>query len=122
MTDRTVLRLADVDPAAGPDEALAARMCAAIHALRPEPPLVIVADGELARLLPSVALSQRSSHRPVVGYVLVEPVLPPVTDGWPDAPVTVVTDDPASDASVQGRLRGWRVLTSQQYAADVDAD
>lgn len=114
----TVLNLADIDPVPGPDAALGARMCAAITALQPEAPLIIVAEGERARLLPAIALSQRSNRRAVIGYVLVDPLLPAVTDSWPDAPVTVVTDDAGSDASVQGRLRGWRVLTREQYAAD----
>lgn len=120
MADGTVLDLADIVPVPGPESALSARVCAAINALRPVAPLVIVADGERALLLPAVALSQRSSRRSIVGYVLHDPVLPPVTDSWPDAPVTVVTDDAESDASVQGRLRGWRVVTTEQYAAERD--
>ena len=71
---------------------------------------------------PPIALSQRSSHRRVAEYVLLDPVLPPVTDGWPDAPVTVVVDDESADASVQGRLRGWTVLTSADFAAWTPAD
>lgn len=118
----TVLTLADIDPVPGPDAALAARLCAAINALQPPAPLVIVAEGEQALLLPAIALSQRSNRRSVIGYVLVDPRLPVVTDSWPDAPVTVVTDDPGSDASVQGRLRGWRVVTREQYAADRETE
>jgi len=108
----TVLVLADIDPVDGPDAALAARMCAAINLRRPEPPLAIVAHGALALLLPAIALAQRSSHRRTLGYLLIDPELPPVTDTWPDAPVTVASDDAASDASVQGRLRGWTVITT----------
>lgn len=112
----TLLVLADVVPTDGPYASLGARLCAAISRLDPPPPLVVVAHGSLAALLPSVALAQRSAHRRVAGYVLVDPVLPVVSDGWPDAPVTVVTDDDTSPASMQGRLRGWEVLTSAQYA------
>lgn len=122
MADGTVLDLADIVPVPGPESALSARVCAAINALRPVAPLVIVAEGERALLLPAVALSQRSSRRSVVGYVLHDPVLPPVTDSWPDAPVTVVTDDADSDGSVQGRLRGWRVVTTQQYADETSGE
>lgn len=111
-----------VHPVDGPEAALAARLCAAITALDPTAPLVIVVAGALARVLPAIALAQRSSHRRVAEYVLLDPVLPPVTDGWPDAPVTVVVDDETADASVQGRLRGWTVLTSSGFSAWVPAD
>lgn len=73
----------------------------------PRPPLRIVAHGDLALLLPAVALSQRSMHRAVEGYVLIDPVLPAVTDSWPDARVTVVTDD--EWILTQARLRGWEL-------------
>ena len=110
MTTGTVLTLARITPVPGPETALSARMCAAINLLDPRPPLVIVAEGALALLLPAVALSQRAAHRRVGEYVLIDPELPPVTDSWPDAPVTVVSSDEASDASLQGRLRGWTVV------------
>jgi hypothetical protein len=120
MSLGTVLVLADVIPVDGPEAALAARTCAAVNLLDPEPPLVVVAHGAHALLLPPIALSQRRAHRLVVGYVLIDPELPPVSDGWPDAPVTVVTDDPDSTASLQGRLRGWTVLTTEQYRAQAE--
>ncbi len=110
MTTGTVLVLADVDPVDGPESSLSARICAAINLIAPEPPLTIVAEREWAQLLPAVALSQRVAHRRVAGYLLIDPLLPAVSDAWPDAPVTVATDDPESDASVQGRLRGWTVV------------
>ena len=62
----------------------------------------------LAALLPSIALSQRSSHRTVEAYVLVDPDLPPVTDSWPDAPVVMVSDD--EWLLTQARLRGWDLV------------
>jgi hypothetical protein len=104
----TVLVLDEVEPAPGPPEALTARTCAAINALSPAPPLVLVAHGERVPLLPAVALSQRSSHRTVLGYLLIDPVLPAVTDSWPDAPVTVVSDD--DWIVTQARLRGWDLI------------
>ena len=116
MTTGTVLSLADITPVPGPDSALSARICAAINHLDPPPPLAIVAEGNLALLLPAIALSQRSVRRRVSEYVLIDPVLPPVTDGWPDAPVTVVTDDADSLPARQGGLRGWHVLTPAEYA------
>ncbi|MEY4492656.1 MAG: hypothetical protein RL355_5, partial [Actinomycetota bacterium] len=54
-----------------------------------------------------------------VAYVLVDPVMPQVGgeySDWPDAPVTVVITDSASEsakeASLQSRLRGWTVTNS----------
>lgn len=93
-------------PLSGPAATLASRTCAAISALAPASPLVIVAFGSDALLLPAVALAQRAAHRRVVGYLLVEPALPPGSDTWPDAPVTVLGDSP----DPQVRLRGWTSL------------
>jgi len=122
VTAGTVLVLADVLPVDGPESALPARICAAINLQDPEPPLSIVAEGEEALLLPAIALSQRSAHRRVAGYLLIDPVLPPVTDSWPDAPVTVASDDPSCDASMQGRLRGWTVVMRAELADWPPAD
>ena len=108
MPTGTVLVLQDIDPVAGPADALAARLCAAINALHPQAPLTIVAHDGLAALLPAIALSQRSSHRTVEAYVLVDPDLPPVTDSWPDAPVILVSDD--EWLVTQARLRGWDLV------------
>jgi hypothetical protein len=85
-----------------------ARTCAEITRLDPTGPITVIAFGEAALLLPPVALAQRSAHRRVVEYVLVDPAVPPVSDSWPDAPVTVFCEvtDPTS---IQGRLRGWLV-------------
>jgi hypothetical protein len=115
VTTGTVLTLADITPVDGPESALSARMCAAINLLEPTPPLVIVAHGSEALLLPAIALSQRTAHRRVSAYVLIDPDLPTVSDGWPDAPVTVVTDDTDGQASLQGRLRGWQLLTHAMF-------
>ena len=106
-----------VEPVAGPPEALVARVCASISRAAPADPLVIVAVGTGALMLPGVALSQRSLHRRVAEYVLIEPAIPPVTDAWPDAPVIVLTDAPAGDASTLARLRGWTVLPLDGAAA-----
>ena len=114
MTAGTVLVLADVVPVDGPPEALATRMCAAIASIAPTPPLLIVADGARALLLPAVALAQRSAHRRVRGYLLLEPELPAVTDSWPDAPVAIATDDPEGWLGVQARLRGWELISRAQ--------
>ncbi len=92
---------------------LGVRTCAAINALAPEDPLVIVTTGTAALLLPAVALSQHASHRRVAEYLLVDPVLPPVSDTWPDARVTLVCE-PTTEASLQARLRGWDVLSPDE--------
>jgi hypothetical protein len=97
-----------VQPTPGPAASIVPRVCAAITRAAPAPPLVIVAAGSSALLLPGVALSQRSLHRRVAEYLLIEPSLPPVTDSWPDAPVTVATDSP--DRSALVHLRGWTGL------------
>lgn len=97
-----------VQPEAGVTD-LAVRTCAAITALQPSPPLVIIAAGSMTRTLPAVARSQAAHHRRVVEYVLLDPELPPVSDAWPDARVTVVCGVD-SEASLQARLRGWDVL------------
>ena len=119
MPDATVLVLSEVEPAPGPENAMTARLCAAINVLRPEPPLVVVAHGSLAATLPAVALSQRSSHRAISRYVLVDPELPTVTESWPDAPVTLVSDD--EWLVTQARLRGWDLVARKDLPAMLDS-
>jgi len=92
-------------PSPGPALTEAARTCAAIRLAAPEPPLTIVAFAGSALLLPAIALAQRSAHRVVQEYVLVDPAIPPVSDGWPDAHVTVFSE---ADQRI-ARLRGWTI-------------
>lgn len=115
----TGFQAVDITPVDGPDAALATRVCAAIGMAAPHPPLVIVALGSSALLLPAVALAQRAAHRRVAQYVLVDPVLPDATDSWPDARVIVFTDDPGPlpilrgwDASPLAALATWRPDTA----------
>jgi hypothetical protein len=91
-------------PPAG-EAPLAARVCAEITRLAPTPPLVIVAVGDLAALLPAVALAQRAARRQVLAYVLIDPEYPPVSEGWPDARVYVL-GSPGVDLRT-AELRGW---------------
>ena len=79
-------------------------------------PLVLVFHGETSVHAPSIGFSRRSLRRPAVGYVLIDPVMPTIGGDygdWPDAPVTVVITETASEsakeASLQSRLRGWKV-------------
>jgi thioesterase domain-containing protein len=98
-----------IEPVPGPEAAIAARTCAAIHASSPTGPLHIVAFGSGAMLLPAIALAQRAARRLVAEYVLVDAEVPPVTDAWPDARVVVYGQE-TSSAAASGRLRGWDVL------------
>lgn len=90
-------------------------------------PLILVFHGETSVHAPALGFSRRSLSRPAHGYVLVDPVLPQVGGeygDWPDAPVTVVLTDSASElakeASLQARLRGWTV--THEPLAEVLAD
>lgn len=87
------------------DAPLAARVCAEITRLAPVPPLIIVAVGDLATLLPAVALAQRAARRQVLGYVLIDPDYPPVSEGWPDARVHVLGSRGVDLRTAE--LRGW---------------
>jgi predicted Zn-dependent protease len=79
-------------------------------------PLVLVFVGEQSVHAPAIGFSRRSLSRPAVEYVLVDPVMPQIGGeygDWPDAPVTVVLTDQATElakeAALQSRLRGWTV-------------
>ena len=81
-------------------------------------PLVLVFHGEMSVHAPAIGFSRRSLRRPAVGYVLIDPVMPTIGGDygdWPDAPVTVVitdsADESAKEASLQSRLRGWKVTS-----------
>ena len=100
-----------VQPISG-SAALSSRLCAAINLAPPEPPLTLVAFGAACRALPTVAFAQRSSHRRIAGYLLVDPVMPEVTESWPDAPVLVLVEDEGGDTASLSRLRGWTVAAS----------
>ncbi|MGI9135898.1 MAG: hypothetical protein ACR2JS_02410 [Candidatus Nanopelagicales bacterium] len=97
----------EVVPSADGAIPLIARVCAEITRLAPTPPLVIVTQGELALLLPGIALAQRTARRSVLAYVLVDPVLPAVSEQWPDARVHVVGR--AGFELRAAELRGWDV-------------
>ncbi len=71
--------LVDPDPA---------RTCQEIAHATPNKNLMIIASSGACSQLPAIALSQRASGRAIVGYQLLQPVLPPFTEGWPQAPVT----------------------------------
>ena len=81
-------------------------------------PLILVFHGETSVHAPAIGFSRRSLRRPAIGYILIDPVMPTIGGDygdWPDAPVTVVITDEANDlakeASLQSRLRCWKVTT-----------
>lgn len=69
----------DLDPA---------RTCQAIAKAATTKNLVVLATGGACNQLPAIALAQRAAGRAILGYQLLQPVLPPFTESWPLAPVT----------------------------------
>jgi hypothetical protein len=93
----------------------ATEVCADLMRLAPQPPLIIVAHGSGCALLPAVALAQRTAHRRVGAYVLVDPDAPAGSDTWPDAPVYVVSTD--QQITRMSTLRGWSVVDDDVIGA-----
>lgn len=85
---------------------LAVRICADIHRIDPPDPIVFVTRGPFAEVLPSIAFAQRTAHRTVAGYVLIDPVFPSPSADWPDAPILVLGSTPLAERDA--RLRGWK--------------
>lgn len=100
----------------------ASRLCLAVATEPVQSPLTVIAIGDAAAHLPAVALSLRTAHRRVVEYLLVDADPPVVTDSWPDAPVTIVIDDPDGAAAHRALLRGWRTLPREQLSQWFPAD
>ena len=65
-----------------------ARTCQAIAKATTTKNLVVIATGGACNQLPAIALAQRAAGRAILGYQLLQPVLPPFTDSWPLAPIT----------------------------------
>lgn len=73
---------------------------------------LLIAVGETARALPDIAFALRSQHRKVIGYRIIDGVLPQPNPEWPDAHVTYVLTQTTDELQVQAnqaRLRGWDV-------------
>lgn len=102
----------DVDLPSAAAAPLAVRTCAAIVTARPTSPLLVVALSDGAELVASVALSQRTAHRAVTGYVLIDPETDPSAPDWPDAPVLAIVTEAEGDAARRARLRGWQVAAA----------
>lgn len=77
-------------------------------------PIVVVCRGLAARLLPGLAFSQRSSHRLISGYVIIDGPTPAPAQEWPDAPVwwvlTPQADPELVEKTLTARLRGFNVV------------
>ena len=82
-------------------------ICARIHELEPIGPLVVVAPASSVDYLPALALAQRTAHRRVAAYYLIDPLTDPTGPEWPDAPVYVIQQNSAA-ASKLPELRGWQ--------------
>jgi hypothetical protein len=123
--EETPLCLPDTTPilvATSAPSPIAVRICADIHRLNPTDPVVIVTSGAIAQLLPSIAFAQRTAHRNVAGYVLVDPIFPNQAPDWPDAPVLVLGHSPINERDA--RLRGWTfrtATTNEEIAQSVRA-
>lgn len=113
------IRFVDIDLPSAHPAPFATRVCAAIGAARPASPVVIVAPPASAPHLPAIALAQRSAHRRVTGYVILEPGLIqtgsiPTGVDWPDAPVACLSMGVTEPAWVS--LRGWQGLLIDSWA------
>lgn len=81
---------------------------------------LLIAVGETARALPDIAFALRAQHRRVVGYRIIDGVLPPPGLEWPDAHVTYVltqTTTALLDQANQARLRGFEVIAGNATAS-----
>lgn len=73
---------------------------------------LLVAVGESARALPSIAFALRAQHRRVIGYRLIDGILPPPSHDWPDAHVSYVLTQQTDVLLIQAQqaeLRGFDV-------------
>lgn len=84
-------------------------ICAQLHEHDPLGPLVVLAPASSVDFLPAVALAQRTAHRRVAAYYLIDPLTDPTGPEWPDAPV-YVTQQNSEAASKLPELRGWQEL------------
>jgi hypothetical protein len=119
LRDRGV-SVIDIDLPSADAAPLSVRACAAILQAGPVSPMLVVAVGSGASLLPAVALAQRTAHRAVAGYVLIEPDSDPSAQDWPDAPVLVVGVEGGA-ALHRARLRGWDTAVAAEPSAIAEA-
>lgn len=84
-------------------------ICAQLHEHHPLGPLVVVAPASSVDFLPAVALAQRTAHRRVAAYYLIDPHTDPTGPEWPDAPVHVIQLTGTTTSRLP-ELRGWHEL------------
>ena len=84
-------------------------ICAQLHELDPLGPLVLVAPASSVDFLPAVALAQRTAHRRVAAYYLIDPLTDPTGPEWPDAPVYLIQLT-GTTISRLPELRGWQEI------------
>ncbi len=84
-------------------------ICAQIHEHDPLGPLVVVAPASSVDFLPAVALAQRTAHRRVAAYYLIDPITDPTGPEWPDAPVHLIQLTVTTTSRLP-ELRGWQEL------------
>ena len=84
-------------------------ICAQIHELDPLGPLVVLAPTSSVDFLPAVALAQRTAHRRVAAYYLIDPHTDPTGPEWPDAPVYLIQLT-GTTISRLPELRGWQEI------------
>lgn len=82
-------------------------LCAHLHELDPPGPMVILAPASSIDYLPALALAQRTAHRRVAAYYLIDPQTDPTGPTWPDAPVYVAQQNSAATSKLPA-LRGWK--------------
>ena len=84
-------------------------ICAQLHEHHPLGPLVVVAPASSVDFLPAVALAQRTAHRRVAAYYLIDPLNDPTGPEWPDAPVHLIQLTSTTTSRLP-ELRGWQQL------------
>ena len=84
-------------------------ICAQLHELDPLGPLVVLAPASSVDFLPAVALAQRTAHRRVAAYYLIDPLNDPTGPEWPDAPVHLIQLTSTTTSRLPD-LRGWQQL------------
>lgn len=84
-------------------------ICAQLHEHDPLGPLVVVAPASSVDFLPAVALAQRTAHRRVAAYYLIDPLNDPTGPEWPDAPVHLIQLTSTTTSRLP-ELRGWQQL------------
>lgn len=100
----------DVDLPVADRAPLPTRICGHLQAMAPSEPLLLIAPAPAIDCLPAVALAQRTAHRLVAGYLLIDPADAPVGSDWPDAPVDVIITSGVIPRWVE--LRGWQPMTT----------